>query len=169
MIESQKFGTACPTSATVIVSRSIGLPRWVALSTPSGIASTIATTIAVTVNWNVAGSRSAISGRAGVPCRSEVPMSPWSARQRNCPYWTMIGSIEAPLAPEAGDLLGRGVRRQHQHRRIAAEERQEERDDRDAEDDQDSEQQPLHDVRGHRSHPLARPPRPARRERGPGG
>ena len=45
----------------------------------------------VTVSWSVAGKRSAISGSAGVPWRSETPISPWSARQRKLPYWTMIG------------------------------------------------------------------------------
>ena len=50
MIASQKFGTDWPTSATPIASKSIGPPRWVAASTPSGTASAIASTIAVSVS-----------------------------------------------------------------------------------------------------------------------
>ena len=92
MIASQKFGTDCPKSATPIAKRSIVPPRWVAARTPSGTASTMASSIAVTVSWNVAGSRAAISGSEDWPCRSEIPKSPWTARRRNRQYWTGSGS-----------------------------------------------------------------------------
>jgi hypothetical protein len=50
MIASQKFGTDWPTSATPIANRSTGPPRWVAASTPSGTARTMASSMAVTVS-----------------------------------------------------------------------------------------------------------------------
>ena len=76
MIASQKLGTDWPSSATPIASRSIVLPRLAAASTPSGTASTMASSIAVTVSCSVAGNRAAIRGSDDWPCRSETPKSP---------------------------------------------------------------------------------------------
>ena len=52
----------------------------------------MASSIAVTVSWRVAGSRAAISGSDDWPCRSDTPKSPWTARFRNRQYWTGSGS-----------------------------------------------------------------------------
>src|SRR5215831_177391 len=92
MMASQKFGTDWPTSATAMASKSIGPPRRIAASTPSGTASAMASSIAVTVSWKVAGRRAAISGKDGWPCRSEFPKSPWTARFKNRQYCTKSGS-----------------------------------------------------------------------------
>ena len=59
-IPNQKLGTDIPNKAKVIAAWSVGVFRFIAAITPAGMAIMNETTIAATVNNNVAGKRSKI-------------------------------------------------------------------------------------------------------------
>jgi hypothetical protein len=76
---SQKTGIDTPRSETVIVTASVGEPRRVAATVPSGTPNKRPTSMAAMANSTVAGKRTASSAATGRLLKMDRPRSPRAA------------------------------------------------------------------------------------------
>ena len=87
----KKFGRLNPVTETVMMARSIAVPRLTAAMMPSGNPAITMNANDVSVSLSVAGMRSETISRAGLPSRKAFPKSPWNRLTQYSRYWIPRG------------------------------------------------------------------------------